>query len=85
MKRARRGVNQDVDIDVVNNDNAEDDDSNQEDIDNDVNNELGPWPEVEDRAISKGKMKGPARGQGGNRGQGNKGKGKKFVVILIAQ
>jgi len=85
VKRPHQGTNQDRDTDAKNNDDDsnQDDEGSQEDNENDADNNLGPWPEVEDHAISKGKMKGPVRGEGGNQGQRNKGKGKKFVIISI--
>jgi hypothetical protein len=66
VKRPRRGTNQKV---------AEPDDAEKEEGDtNDDEGDSAPWAEVEEKAISKGKVKGPVRG----------GKKPKYIYIYLS-
>ena len=42
-----------------------------------------PWAEVEEKVISKGKVKGPALGRGGNQGQRNQAQGKSPGILAF--
>ena len=71
IKRPCRGTNQ---RDAKPNTANEEEDG--EDSDEEGEEDPAPWAEVEEQAISKGKVKGPAQGQGGSQGQGgNRGQG----------
>jgi len=71
VKRPRRGTNQKAP--EPDNTEKEEGDENEDEDEGDS----APWAEVEEKALSKGKVKGPVRGRGGNQGQGNQAQAKK--------
>ena len=75
VKRPCWGTNQ-------KNSKPEEEEEEEEDDEDEDEGDPAPWAEVEEKAISKGKVKGPARGRG-NQGQAKQAPGKKPRYIFF--
>ena len=76
VKRPHRGTNQ------KNSKPEEEEEEEEEDDKDEDEGDPAPWAEVEEKAISKGKVKGPAQGRGNQR-QAKQAPGKKPRYIFF--